>query len=437
LIKLKKIITEQIEVDDVASVDDVIEDPTITPAESDKKVIETDPTDTQSGHPHYMGTAKRAQKWVDESIGSLLPKGSQKRNGKTTANGNISDHWDGNAIAYAIDLPVKNWKTAEGKELGDIAWKKLRDWALSQCQLNISIAPDWLLDRNAKWFDNPSNDTSTAAAGNGAWINFFDPHEPYRYQLGWNTEGHYNHIHIGVLFTKKAGSGPVPVTTPSPRYDADEEDDKDFWDRLWSDSDEDSTEDEAVDSVPDDLKIKDITELEKWDKKIVELIKYYARTFNIRVLTTDLLVIADISSSGDATLRNDVTNKFGLFQLLKNGHHSNTESITKTMDIYNNIKQSVSYIKEHISDLIKLLDKSDLKYLNVWLYLLHKYGIKQTEVLYKMYKKEDDLDLNFTPAQEQTKKQLERFIDIDTIDKYIESLKQRVKKSKIDKKWIK
>lgn len=85
---------------------------------------------------------------------------SQKRSRKLTASGNPSDHWQGSASSYAVDLGVPD--TASGDRL------------LSQIMAQFG-------NRNYK---------------GGSWLNV--NRDGYRYQIGWRVPGHYDHIHVGV-----------------------------------------------------------------------------------------------------------------------------------------------------------------------------------------------------------------------------------------------
>jgi len=91
---------------------------------------------------------------------------SQKRSRVKTASGNVSDHYEGNLSAYAVDIPARG-------EKGD---------ALLKCIMSE--------------FNNGSNSSYT---GN-KWLNVTV--DGYRYQFGWRVKNHYDHIHVGV---KKVG----------------------------------------------------------------------------------------------------------------------------------------------------------------------------------------------------------------------------------------
>jgi hypothetical protein len=85
---------------------------------------------------------------------------SQKRSRQNTASGGISDHWQGSAQSYGLDLGVPN--VAEG---------------------------DRLLSSLMRYFGQPSYK-------GGSWLNINKG--GYRYQIGWRTPGHFDHIHVGV-----------------------------------------------------------------------------------------------------------------------------------------------------------------------------------------------------------------------------------------------
>lgn len=92
---------------------------------------------------------------------------SQKRTRKHTASGGISDHWSGSTSSYAVDLPYtaqSGWTPRT--DPGDRAFMQLVRF-LGQPNLRP-----------------------------GAWRNI--NRDGYRYQLGWQVPGHFNHIHIGV-----------------------------------------------------------------------------------------------------------------------------------------------------------------------------------------------------------------------------------------------
>lgn len=85
---------------------------------------------------------------------------SQKRSRQRTASGGISDHWQGSSNSYGLDLGVPN--TTEG---------------------------DKLIGNLMRWFGNPNYK-------GGSWLNINKG--GYRYQIGWRTPGHFDHIHVGV-----------------------------------------------------------------------------------------------------------------------------------------------------------------------------------------------------------------------------------------------
>lgn len=87
---------------------------------------------------------------------------SQKRSRVKTASGNVSDHYEGNSTAYAVDI------AASGKE-GD--------------ELLACIMKEW---------DGGSNSSYKG----GKWLNVNK--DGYRYQFGWRVKDHYDHIHVGV-----------------------------------------------------------------------------------------------------------------------------------------------------------------------------------------------------------------------------------------------
>lgn len=109
---------------------------------------------------------------------------SQKRSRVKTASGNVSDHYQGNLKAYAVDIPVR------GK------------------------SGDELLDCIMKSWDNGSHSDYKG----GKWLNVNK--DGYRYQFGWRVKGHYDHIHVGV---KKTGSS---STTDDEFVDNEKDDDE-------------------------------------------------------------------------------------------------------------------------------------------------------------------------------------------------------------------
>jgi len=99
--------------------------------------------------------------------GKSNPISSQKRSKVKTASGAVSDHYEKNLSAYAVDLPTSGTK---GDELLACIMKK---------------------------FDNGSHSSYKG----GKWLNVNVG--GYRYQFGWKVKNHYDHIHVGV---KKIGS---------------------------------------------------------------------------------------------------------------------------------------------------------------------------------------------------------------------------------------
>lgn len=97
---------------------------------------------------------------------SGLPVTSRKRSTRNTASGNVSDHWTGSTQSYAVDLGATG-------ATGDRAYRKVMQY-LAQISGNPSIA------------NLPA----------GKWHNLNIG--GYRYQVGWRTEGHHDHVHVGV-----------------------------------------------------------------------------------------------------------------------------------------------------------------------------------------------------------------------------------------------
>ncbi len=89
---------------------------------------------------------------------------SEKRPRKSTASGGVSEHWVGSRLSYAVDIDsAKCTMTYPGGEADRTA---------------RTIAAALGLPRH----------TGIVSTVRGA----------YRFQLIWQTEGHYNHPHIGV-----------------------------------------------------------------------------------------------------------------------------------------------------------------------------------------------------------------------------------------------
>lgn len=115
---------------------------------------------------------------------------SQKRSRVKTASGNVSDHYEKNMKAYAVDLPVK------GK------------------------AGDELLACIMKSWDNGSY----ADYKGGKWLNVNK--DGYRYQFGWKVKDHYDHIHVGVKKTSGSIKNDKPDEDDHPVTDVEKDDEK-------------------------------------------------------------------------------------------------------------------------------------------------------------------------------------------------------------------
>jgi len=102
---------------------------------------------------------------------------SQKRSRVKTAKGTVSDHYDGQKDAYAVDLSCRG---TEG---------------------------DRLLAHLMQWFGHPE-------CKGGKWFNV--KKGGYRYQFGWKLKDHFDHIHIGVRKTGSRDSRPSEPDIPSP-----------------------------------------------------------------------------------------------------------------------------------------------------------------------------------------------------------------------------
>lgn len=83
---------------------------------------------------------------------------SQKRSRRLTASGGVSDHWQGSTTSYATDLPTSG-------AAGDALFRKI------EAALGVKL-------KMGQW-----NNVNIGG---------------YRYQIGWRTSGHFDHIHVGV-----------------------------------------------------------------------------------------------------------------------------------------------------------------------------------------------------------------------------------------------
>lgn len=115
---------------------------------------------------------------------------SQKRSRVKTASGNVSDHYEKNMKAYAIDIPVR------GK------------------------AGDELLACIMKSWDKGSH----ADYKGGKWLNVNK--DGYRYQFGWKVKDHYDHIHVGVKKTSGSIKNDKPDEDDHPVTDIEKDDEK-------------------------------------------------------------------------------------------------------------------------------------------------------------------------------------------------------------------
>jgi len=116
--------------------------------------------------PRALAIAKMAK----DNFGVTIS--SQKRSRKKTSGGNVSQHWVGAVGSYAVDLNTPNVTAATPKDtVGDELWNAIVD----------SLGKPGLKS--------------------GKWQNV--KYEGYRYNMGWRTPGHFDHIHVGV---RKAGS---------------------------------------------------------------------------------------------------------------------------------------------------------------------------------------------------------------------------------------
>lgn len=112
-----------------------------------------------------LAFAKIANEYMGKNVVS-----SQKRSRVTTANGGVSDHYEGKSNSYAVDLACRGSKG------------------------------DALLAHLMEWFGHPEYE-------GGKWFNVTK--DGYRYQIGWRVKNHFDHIHIGVSRTGGKDTGPV------------------------------------------------------------------------------------------------------------------------------------------------------------------------------------------------------------------------------------
>lgn len=112
----------------------------------------------------WGGSMERALA-ISQAVG--IDPSSQKRSRKYTATGGISDHWTGSTNSYAVDLPTAG-------AAGDREYRQLMSY-LERLQ--------------------PGNQ-GIARAPSGSWQNFNIG--GYRYNVGWRTPGHFDHVHAGV-----------------------------------------------------------------------------------------------------------------------------------------------------------------------------------------------------------------------------------------------
>lgn len=105
-----------------------------------------------------MGRALWFGKTANEFLGRSTIS-SQKRSQVLTQSNNISDHYYGSLSAYAIDIATSG---QEGDEV------------LAHLMMKFG-SPEY---KGGEWFNKTING--------------------YRYQIGWKTPSHYDHIHVGV-----------------------------------------------------------------------------------------------------------------------------------------------------------------------------------------------------------------------------------------------
>lgn len=102
---------------------------------------------------------------------------SQKRSRRLTRSGNMSDHFEGNKNAYAVDISASGEK---GDDLLKCIMSKFENGMYSGYK-------------------------------GGKWLNVNI--DGYRYQFGWRVKDHYDHIHVGVKKTGAKDDSPEGVKT--------------------------------------------------------------------------------------------------------------------------------------------------------------------------------------------------------------------------------
>ena len=126
--------------------------------------------------PRALAIAKMAK----DNFGVTIS--SQKRSRKKTSGGNVSQHWVGAVGSYAVDLNTPNVTAATPKDtVGDELW-------------NAIVA----------YLGKPGLQS-------GKWQNV--KYEGYRYNMGWRTPGHFDHIHVGVRKSGSSASSKFVTTT--------------------------------------------------------------------------------------------------------------------------------------------------------------------------------------------------------------------------------
>lgn len=109
----------------------------------------------------YAGTQRLAEQAISIASTYGIPAGSQKRATTRTASGNISDHYEGNKVAYAVDFP------ATGRAGDKLAKRLARQYGLNYRKGEIA--------------------NGTVQVGKRS----------YRVQLIWGTGDHLDHVHLG------------------------------------------------------------------------------------------------------------------------------------------------------------------------------------------------------------------------------------------------
>jgi len=97
---------------------------------------------------------------IAKALAKGMPHGSQKRSTRSTASGNVSDHWEGCKACYAIDIPASG---TTGNRYADKILKRAGAGGYSGGALSKDVT-----------------------------------FHGYRVQVLWQVADHYDHVHLGV-----------------------------------------------------------------------------------------------------------------------------------------------------------------------------------------------------------------------------------------------